>query len=158
MLSRARITMASVAGLCALVLLIWAVWMAALSREPWGDSARAFYAAVAVFLLALGVSFLVFLVRELRRLQHLRDFILRWQPLVGVLAVVAVAIPLVTSSTHSLSFSAEHFGPPVATTLVGGIGLAVGLGALMIQRVWIGLGASAVVAALLLAVAFATAR
>jgi hypothetical protein len=133
--------------------------MASTTVEPWGDSPRAVYATVADIGLAFGLAFLPAAASQLRRITRWREFTARWGILVCALATVAVAIPLWISATNSLEASSiGQGGPSIPIVVLGGVGLGLGLAALMTRRTGVGLRAGIALGTLLLAAAFVTAR
>jgi hypothetical protein len=140
-------------------LLANAVGTAATTLEPYGDSPRAFYAVLADVCLILGVACLAFVAFDLNRVARWRKFVDRWATALYVLAAVAVGVPLVTSATNSLQASSiGEGGPSRLVLMLGGVGLAAGLAALMARRIALGLAVAAVLAVSLVAVAIVGAR
>jgi hypothetical protein len=138
-----------VAALVALLVLAWAVGLAAKTLEPSGDSSKAFYALVADVLLSFGTLLLAFAVGASRR--AVVALPKRLEPLVYVLGSVVVAIPLAISASNSFEASSNgQGGPAPLLVILGGIGLAVVLALLMRRESRLGLLASVILAASLM--------
>ncbi|MDQ6776036.1 MAG: hypothetical protein M3071_07415 [Actinomycetota bacterium] len=138
--------------MAAILVVGWAVGMAARSVEPWGDSPRAVYALVAVVLLLVALLPLGLAVSELRYAARWHLVVARWEWVVILGGSALAAVPVLKSATNSFAASSiGEGGPSVLLDLLGAVGLSLVLATLMTKRLYVGVLAAAALASVLLA-------
>jgi hypothetical protein len=122
-------------GIVGTLFLVGALMAAAQSLEPYVDTPRTFYAAMADLALAAGAGFVVVAAMGLARAGAWRRIASKYGLPLYAAAALLVALPLAKAATNDAYSSSIGAGrPSVGLMWVGTAGLVAGLGLLTVRR------------------------
>jgi hypothetical protein len=122
-------------GLLGILFLVGALMLAANSLEPYVDTPRTFFAALAGLSLAVGAGLVAVAAVGLARTSTWRRIASQHGLPLYAGATLLVAMPLVKTATNDAYSSSIGIGEPsLGLMWVGAIGLALGVGLLTVRR------------------------
>jgi hypothetical protein len=122
-------------GILGTLFLVGALMSAAQSLEPYVDTPRTFYAAMADLALAVGAGFVVVAATGLEHAGAWRRIASNYGLPLYAGAALLVALPLMKAATNDAYSSSIGAGrPSLGLMWVGAVGLVVGLSLLSVRR------------------------